>query len=515
MRNSRKTITMLLVLAMLLMLSACVLPAIEPGDKQTAETTGTTAVSEGKPSAETTGTTAVSEGKSPAETTENKLPDKQVDGVLYPADKTWELYKAKNTKQVNITIWIPNSATSTMGSSIGELAEKYNSEQAQKYPGKNITVTVEYQGTAGALNTKLQAAILAGNNPVISAVGVSSVPLYESRAVDLRNVYTYEELQSLNQGLMQYSLYNEKFMLIPYFPSASNIIVANKTLIESKGFTLPAPESIVNDPENSNWTWDEFKKIAVGVTTIDAADDAKSIYGFAAGSVDPIGMMFQQGGKLYNDTVTDIEFDKDDKIKVGLEFWRSLVTEGAMRNPNSRANHGTIITSEFYTGNVGMIFTTSSNLATMTTKAKEAGFEIEVLPFPKKTTFFTNQGGSGIILLDNKGQEEIEAGADFLRWLTQPENVAYMCSKSGYLPVNPKATSEPELLEVYKETPSLKTAAEYMKFGIRSPQGKAKAAVDQKVNEYAKQIWSELDKSIDAIVTELIKEATYEIEANQ
>ena len=140
-------------------------------------------------------------------------------------------------------------------------------------------------------------------------------------------------------------------MFLPYFPSASNIIVANKTLIESKGFTLPTPESILTNPEESNWTWEEFLKIAKGVTTINEVDE-ESIYGFAAGSVDPIGMMFQQGGKLYNDDVTDIEFDKDDKINTGLEFWRSLVTENAMRNPNSRASHGSVILSEFYTGKV-------------------------------------------------------------------------------------------------------------------------------------------------------------------
>ena len=500
MKHSRKIITTLLALTMLLALAACGSFIGVDAEKSPAETTAAAVVNEGEPPAETN-------GKEP--------PSEWVDGELYPSDKAWEILNAKNTEQVNITIWIPNSATSSMGVSIGELAEKYNGEQAQKYSGRNISVTVEYQDTSGALNTKLQAAILAGNNPVISAVGVSSVPLYESKAVDLRKVYTYEEIQSLNQGLLQYSLYNGKFMLIPYFPSASNILIANKTLIESKGFTLPTPGSIIDDPDNSNWTWDEFKKIAVGVTLIDAADDADSIYGFASGSVDPVGMMFQQGGKLYNDTVTAIEFDKDDKIKTGLEFWRSLVTDGAMRNPNSRANHGTIITSEFYTGNVGMIFTTSSNLTTMTTKAKEAGFEIEVMPFPKKTSFFTNQGGSGIIILDNKPQKEIEACADFLRWLTQPGNVAYMCSKSGYLPVNPKATDEPELLTIYEEIPALKTAAEYMMFGIRSPQGKAKAAADKKVNDYAKQIWSEPDKSIDAIVTELINEADYEIEANK
>ena len=443
-----------------------------------------------------------------------KEPEEEVDNDLYP-EKEWTMLSATHENPVAITMWIPNSATSSMGMAVSELANLYNQEQALTYPGKNISVTVEFQGTSGALNTKLQAAILANNNPVISAVGVSSVPLYEERAIDLRTVLTYDEIKSLNQGLLQYSLYNGKFMFNPYFPSASNIIVANKTLIESKGFTLPTPESIITNPSESTWTWDEFKRIATGVTSINATDDAASIYGFASGSVDPIGMMFQQGEKLYNDNITDIEFDKNDKIKVGLEFWRSLVTENAMRNPNSRASHNSIITSEFYSGKVGMLFTTSSNLRTITEKAIEGNFEVEVLPFPRQSQFFTNQGGSGIIILDNRPQEEIDAAADFMKWLMEAKHNAYMCMQSGYLPVNPAAKETAALISVYEEYPILKTVNEYMQFGVRSPQGKAKSAVDSKVNAYAKQIWSEPSKSIDAIVEELIAEAKYEIEANK
>lgn len=436
-----------------------------------------------------------------------------VDNELFP-EKEWTMLSATHEEPIEITFWIPNSSTSSLGAAVTELTNLYNQEQALTYPGKNIKVIPEFQGTSGALNTKLQAAILSGNNPVISAIGVSSIPLYEAKAVDLRNVYTYDEIREFNQGLLQYSLYRGKFMFLPYFPSASNIIVANKTLIESKGFTLPTPESILTNPEESNWTWEEFLKIAKGVTTINEVDE-ESIYGFAAGSVDPIGMMFQQGGKLYNDDVTDIEFDKDDKIYTGLEFWRSLVTENAMRNPNSRSSHGSVILSEFYTGKVGMLFTTSSNLKNITDKAKEEKFEVEVYPFPKKTNFFTNQGGSGIVIFDNKSEKEIAAAADFMRWLTEPKQNAYMCSSTGYLPLNRATIDTPALIDVYKNYPMMKTVSDYMKFGIRSPQGKAKPAVDSKVNAYAKQIWSEPDKSIADIVAELIQEAKYEIEANK
>lgn len=445
-------------------------------------------------------------------TTETTVTTEEVDLDLFP-DQEWVMLSNDHEDAVEITMWIPNSSTSSMGMTITELVNLFNMEQALTYPGKNISVIVEFQGFSSALNTKLQAAILSGNNPIISAIGVSSVPLYEEKAIDLRTVFTYDEIGQQNLGLMQYSLFNGKLMLNPYFPSASNILVANKTLIESKEFTLPTPESIVSDPDNSTWTWNEFKQIAVGVTTINAVDE-ESIYGFAANSVDPTGIMIEQGGRLYNDTITELLFDDNDMMETGLTFWRSLVNDDAMRNPNSRSNHGTLIVSEFYSGKVGMLFTTSSNLKNITDNAVLGGFEVEVLPFPKNTEFFVNQGGSGIMIFDNKPQAEIEAAVEFLRWLNEPTQNAYLSSQTGYLPINNAAAQSPALLAVYADYPMLRTVCDYMMFGVRSPQGIAKSAVDSKINAYSKQIWSESGKSISDIVDEMITEAQYEIDAN-
>lgn len=441
-----------------------------------------------------------------------QMDDQLPDGLnkdIY-TDMKWDMLEAKHEKKVEITMWVPNSATSSMGTAIQALVDAFNAEQEQKYQGKNIVVTVEYQDKSSTLNEKLQAAILAGNNPVISAVGVSSVPLYEARAVDLRSVFSYDELQQQNQGMLQYSLYNGKFMLNPYFPSASNILVYNKNLMESAGVTMPDGESLIADPENSDWTWDSFKAAAKAVT-----DEENGVYGFATNSLDPVGMMYQQNGALYNNTVTELKFVGDERFSKGLEFWRSLVTEGCMLNPNSRANHGTVIVSEFYEQKVGMIYTTSSNIVNFTNEAAKAGFELGVLPFPKQESFFANQGGSGIIILDNKPTEEIEAAAEFMRWMNQPENNAQMCAATGYLPLITAAMDDSTLTSVYENTPLLKTVAKFMQFGITSPQGKAKAACDKAVNDYAKMVWSEPDMTIDEIVKQVTDKAQFEIEANQ
>ena len=86
---------------------------------------------------------------------------------------------------------------------------------------------------------------------------------------------------------------------------------------------------------------------------------------------------------------------------------------------------------------------------------------------------------------------------------------------SGYMPAVTAAMDEESLKEVYAATPLLKTATELMKFGITSPQGKAKAACDKAINDYCKLIWSEPDTSIESIVEQVTSKAQYEIEANQ
>ena len=114
---------------------------------------------------ETTGAAAPSPAQAPRE---------GLNKDIY-VDREWSILNAKHDREVTITMWIPNSATSTMGTAIQALADRFNAEQLEKYPGKNITVVVEFQNKSGTLNEKLQAAILAGNNPVISAIGVSAL----------------------------------------------------------------------------------------------------------------------------------------------------------------------------------------------------------------------------------------------------------------------------------------------------------------------------------------------------
>ena len=91
---------------------------------------------------ETTGAAAPSPAQAPRE---------GLNKDIY-VDREWSILNAKHDREVTITMWIPNSATSTMGTAIQALADRFNAEQLEKYPGKNITVVVEFQNKSGTLN---------------------------------------------------------------------------------------------------------------------------------------------------------------------------------------------------------------------------------------------------------------------------------------------------------------------------------------------------------------------------
>ena len=127
----KKLLALVMAVMMILSLAACT---------KNPETPSTST-----PSKESTAPTSepTSEPASEPSTVE-KDPYEGLNKDIY-VDQEWTILNAKHDKEVTITMWIPNSATSTMGTAIQALADKFNAEQKEKYPGKNISVVIEFQ----------------------------------------------------------------------------------------------------------------------------------------------------------------------------------------------------------------------------------------------------------------------------------------------------------------------------------------------------------------------------------
>ena len=448
-------------------------------------------------------------------------------GDIFDPTKTWDVYPDEHlvSAPVEINYWSANSAVDVHGKTMAELVDEFNAYQKEKYPTSFIKVNVSFQGGYGTQNTKLQAALMGGNNPEIAQVGVSSLPLYTDAVIDQRTVFTLDQLRDVNPGFLQYAMHQDKFVGYPYFAS-TNVLVINRTLLEATGKKVPTVEEILADPENSIWTWDYMKELAIAVTDTSDSDSANHIYGYAAKDPGLYEMMYTQGVPIYNETATEALFNNE-AGKRGFEFWRSMVVEGAMLNPVLDPNHGTRIQGNFSLGKVGILCDTSSVIsnyyanvvANPQAQGEEALFELDVLPYPKYTNFYANQSGGSLVIFNNRPDNKTKAAVEFLRWLQAPEQVAKFSLSTGYLPTTGAARETDLWKNDNGIRPYLDKVFELMVFtppeGVKLPFGRAKALADSDFSEYVEGIWLDnCSRDIDEVLKQCFERINYILMAN-
>ena len=448
-------------------------------------------------------------------------------GDIFDPTKTWEVYPDEHlvSGPVEINFWSANSAVDVHGKTMSELVDEFNAYQKATYPTSFIKVNVSFQGGYGTQNTKLQAALMGENNPEIAQVGVSSLPLYTDVVIDQRTIFTLDQLRDVSPGFLQYAMHNDKFVGYPYFAS-TNVLVINRTLLEATGKKIPTVEEIVADPDNSIWTWEYMKEVAVAVLDKSDPDSANHIYGYAAKDPGLYEMMYTQGVPIYNETATEALFNNE-QGKRGFEFWRSMVVDEAMLNPVLDPNHGTRIQGNFSLGKVGMLCDTSSVISNYYTnvvanpvaQGGEPLFELDVLPYPKQTNFYANQSGGSLVIFNNRPDNKTRAAVEFLRWLQAPEQVARFSLSTGYLPTTGAARETDLWKNDTGIRPYLDKVCELMVFtppeGVKLPFGRAKALADSDFSEYIEGIWlDDCSRDIDEVLKQCYERINYILMAN-
>jgi sn-glycerol 3-phosphate transport system substrate-binding protein len=444
-------------------------------------------------------------------------------GEIY-VDRDWDIFAEGHqvVSPVEIDFWSANSAVDIHGTTLADLVSQFNAYQRATYPNSPIKVNVSFQGGYINQNSKLQASLISNTNPELAMVGVSSMALYYENVIDQRRIFSYDEIRDVYEGFLQFAMYKHVFVGYPYF-AASNVLLLNRTLAEATGMTVPSVQEIVSDPDNSVWTWDYMKELA---SKMRKTEGDKEYWGLAASGPALYEMMFTQGVNVYNATATEQMFNNEYGRK-GFQFWQDLVSEGIMKNPVLDPNHGTRIQGEFSSGHVGLLFSSSSvtntifDIVNQTPNANNETplFEMDVLPHPKVTNFYSNQSGGGIILFNNKSNARTQAAVEFLRWLQAPEQSAYYSTHTGYLATTHAAT-QTEIWQNYKAiNPLLDRVIQLMIFttpeGTKLPIGRAKALADDDFAKYAKGIFYDNAKAdIDAVLKETAERVQYILDSN-
>lgn len=446
-------------------------------------------------------------------------PDETDDNGEIFEDREWEMYDEGHLvrKPIEIDFWSANSAVDVHGMTMATLVDRFNEYQAETYPNSNIHVNASFQGGYVTQNTKLQAALIGSTNPEVAMIGVSSFALYRDAVVDQREIFTYDELRNIYEGFLQFAMYKHVFVGYPYF-AATNAFLVNRDLAEASGLKVPTVDEIVADPDNSIWTWDYLKQLGKAISDNNKDDEGNiQKYGVASQGVALYEGMFTQGQAIYNPTATEINFDNEYGLNA-LQLWRDLVTSGAMKNPTLDPNHGTQIQGQFYQGNVGLLFSTSAISKQMYDGA-QGRFEVDVLPHPKKTHFYSNQSGGGLVVFNNKGTEKTKAAVEFLRWLQADEQSIYFSTNTGYLVTTKSATLHQDWLDYAAINPILDKTIKLMEFGpaegTKLPLGRAKALADDEFSKYSKSVFYEsCTRDLSTVLTECAERIAYILREN-
>ena len=105
--------------------------------------------------------------------------------------------------------------------------------------------------------------------------------------------------------------------------------------------------------------------------------------------------------------------------------------------------------------------------------AKQNGYEIGTAFIPCGKEYSVPTGGCNIVMTSKLTDEEKEAAALFINFMTEEEQVVYSHKKTGYLPTTISSTTHPEIEALYESTPQFKVAVDQLQYGHGRPMNKA------------------------------------------
>lgn len=292
--------------------------------------------------------------------------------------------------------------------------DKVAQAQAKLYMEKNPGVTVEVVSVPFAnYYTQLGQGLAAGDAwDVFMINGASFAELGKTgQLMDLT-----DEIAARGMNMDDYvvdpmnSTYEGRTYVLPYELNTSAILY-NKDMFDAAGVEYPSP----------NWTWEDFQEIAGKLT--DAENDQFGCY-IRLGQPDLNSFVYQAGGNMFNDDLTEITFSTPE-VKKALTYTTDLVTKyGYAPSPEQLPAN----ISPFMTNKIAM----ASAMCFEVLSVEAADFNWGIAPWPKDV----NQGGSywtqGMAVYN--GTKNKDLALDYLFFLAGEEAQEVMAEAGGAAP---------------------------------------------------------------------------------
>ncbi|MBW7453596.1 ABC transporter substrate-binding protein [Paenibacillus sepulcri] len=342
------------------------------------------------------------------------------------------------SKPTEVIFW--HSMTGEAAEMIEKTAKEYNESVGKE---KGITITPTFQGTYDEASTKL-AAILQSDSQEelpdimqLSSKGIFDVknseyivPVQDFIEQDSEGI----NLNDLNQNAMQYAMYKDKMLGLP-FSNSSIMIYYNKDHFKEAGL----------DPKSPPTTLEE---LAAAVDKLAVVENNKTTrYGigiklrfFLLGTWIPMQgenkyIFNNEDGHL--DTPTELSMTSDGTLETLLTEWEKVLATGGVEYTDTSPMAG------FQSGLYSIMPASTASMGSVTKNIIDAGlFDVGVAELPRlneNSTTGTGVGGSAVYLFDRGNKDSILGAWDYLKYLATPEVSAEWFKSTGYYPMNNQA----------------------------------------------------------------------------
>jgi len=316
----------------------------------------------------------------------------------------------------------------------------------------NIEVSVEYQGGYRDVLDATQAAYRAGNPPhVIQSFEISTRQLIDMGIfVPLQRTLEDVDWDVFLDPVTDYYNVEGELYSMPY-NSSNPILYINEDIFEEAGL----------DPDNPPETFQEVTEYSQQIIESGAAE-----YGW----VMPLHSWFfeqwmaNMGQDLANnenariDRATSLHLDSEAAIDI-FTWWNNEYQQGNFVNPGVEAWQES--RSIFAAQRAAMAIDSTAAIAPKLAAAEEEGFQVSTGYLPIHEDYErhgTIIGGGSLWVLDGHAQEEIEAAAELVMYLSDAAQQAEWHKVTGYFPVHEDAVTMLEEEGWYEENPNHRTA---------------------------------------------------------
>jgi sn-glycerol 3-phosphate transport system substrate-binding protein len=318
----------------------------------------------------------------------------------------------------------------------------------------DIEVEVQYVGSYEEILAKLIAAVQAGTPPhVVQLNEISTQKMIDSGVIvpvqDLIDKDPTFDVGLFLPQVLNYYRVGGKLYSMPWNTSTP-LLYYNKTMFKEVGL----------DPNNPPTT---FGELIEACRKLVKKDDKGNIV--RTGITWPLyAWFFEQYMALQNQPLVDnnngrtakatkVVFNNQAALNF-LNLWNTLTKEGLMIN--TRRADWTAARQLFISQTVGMLISSTSDVALLMNESKKQGFELGTafLPLPDGTQRGgVVVGGGSLWILKQKKQAEVDAAWKLVKYLAEPGPQIVWHQATGYYPIRVDAIQKLLVQGYYQENP--------------------------------------------------------------